>query len=406
MLKKFFIFFLIAAVAMTGMVSMLIKDIDAGAESYNRKHPAYTAPVSEGDASLFAEGKTLYTSLFHDIKLAKKYIYIQFFIIRNDKISREFLSLLQKKAEAGVEVRLSVDAIGGSDMTRKMIKELEMSGVLFVKSRPLSPRHIFYRLNHRNHRKIAVVDGNVSYIGGFNIGEEYLGNNPKFGYWRDYHVRLTGSGSAYMAEQFLKDWNEDTGQNIRLRSTDSGAYSGYGHEKYELVFSTGDDLEQKMVQWINRSASHIMIATPYFIPTDALMKALEDSLNRGVKVELLIPDKPDYWFTKPPSYPMTKKLLEKGAIIYLYRKGFFHGKVMVIDGKFADIGTANWDKRSVYLNDEANCLFYSGPIVSEIKKELQKDFSSSRILTKDMYHDIPFWERILERTPEWIYELF
>ncbi|KZZ82623.1 cardiolipin synthase [Bacillus sp. SJS] len=403
MLKKIIIILFVSAAALTGIAYTAVNDVKSGAESYNRQHPILASPISTGDASLFTDGKTLIRSLYKDIEEAQSFIYIHFFIIRDDAVSKEFFALLQKKAEQGVDVKLSVDAIGGNDITKLMIRELEKSGAQYANSRPLSYQHFFYRLNHRNHRKIAVIDGRLSYIGGFNIGEEYLGNDQRFGYWRDYHVRLTGSGSEEITKQFLKDWKEDTGKTIQppISKTHST-----GSDRYQFVFSTGDDLEKKLIGMIHNAKSSIMIATPYFIPTDELMKSLLASLKRGVKIELLIPDKPDYWYTKPPSYPRTKKLLENGAVIYLYRKGFFHGKVMVIDDYVADIGTANWDKRSLFINDEANCFFYSKSFIAETKKELRKDFSSSRILTEDMYDQIPFWERMLERTPEWIYELF
>nr|WP_249292451.1 cardiolipin synthase [Metabacillus flavus] len=402
-MKKIIIILFVSAAALTGIGFTAINDVKSGAESYNKQHPIFASPISSGDASLFTDGKTLIRSLYKDIKEAQSFIYIHFFIIRDDAVSKEFFAILQEKAEQGVDVKLSVDAIGGNDITKSMIRRLEKSGVQFAKSRPLAYRHFFYRLNHRNHRKIAVIDGKVSYIGGFNIGEEYLGNDPRFGYWRDYHVRLSGSGSREITKQFLKDWKEDTGKTVQPLIT---KIQDTGSDRYQFVFSTGDDLEKKIIGMINHAKSSIMIATPYFIPTDELMKSLLASLKRGVKVELLIPDKPDYWYTKPPSYPRTKKLLKKGAVIYLYREGFFHGKVMVIDNELADIGTANWDKRSFFINDEANCLIYSKLFISETKKELRKDFSSSRILTEDMYDKIPFWERLLEHTPEWIYELF
>ncbi|MGD6815954.1 cardiolipin synthase [Metabacillus sp. 84] len=404
MLKKLLLTGALTAITLFGIGYHALRDIRSQAEVYSGQHPLAASKVSYGDADLLTDGNQLLHSLFNDIHQAEHYIYIHFFIIRNDGISRKFLNLLEDKAEEGIEVKLSVDAIGGNEITDSLISKLEKSGVQFTKSRPISAEHFFYRLNHRNHRKLAVMDGTVSYIGGFNVGEEYIGKDPSFGYWRDYHVRLTGPGSHSIAEQFLKDWEEDTG--IRLSVPVSRAKAEPGSERYQLLYSTGPDLEKKMIELIGKAKISIMIATPYFIPTDALMDALLSSIRRGVKVELLIPDKPDYWYTKPPSYPRTRKLLKEGADVYLYQKGFFHGKVFVIDDTVADIGTANWDKRSLFLNDEANCLFYSQPFISKIKKELQKDISSSRSLTEDMYEELPYWEKALEHTPSWIYELF
>ncbi|MTH51951.1 cardiolipin synthase [Bacillus mangrovi] len=402
MLKKAGLIFLLFMTVLSGTGYRAIRNIQAGAEEYNHSHPLIESPVFQGDAVLLNDGAELYKRLFYDIDHASSSIYIHFFIIRDDKISREFIEKLSRKAKQGVDVKLSADAVG-STMDNQMMEKLKENGGKFTASRSPGIRNFFYELNHRNHRKLAVIDGRISYLGGFNMGEEYLGNDPKFGYWRDYHIRLTGGGARSVSEQFKRDWEEDNGK--RDPSFRKEGFLQRGPVSYQFLFSTGGDLENRMIGLIHQAKEEIFIATPYFLPTDALMEALQLALHRKVSVHLLLPDHPDYWYTKPPSYPKTRMLLKNGAVVHLYRNGFFHGKVMVIDEKIADIGTANWDPRSLYLNDEANCLIYSPEFIREIKKELQEDFGRSRILTEEMYDSIPWWESMLERPPLWLYRL-
>lgn len=403
MLRKMMIVFGVSISLVICTFFILQWDVKSGYKEYTNEHGMIKTPVYHGDLTLFPEGDSLYKSLFQDIKEAQDYIYIHFFIIRDDPVSLNFLSLLQKKAENGIDVMLSVDRIGGKEINRKIINRLEASGVHFTFSRKTGITHPFYKMNHRNHRKLAIIDGKVSYLGGFNMGEEYLGQDKRFGYWRDYHMRIAGEGTYEVEEQFLKDWEEDTGQkklpkkHLPLRTDGS---------EYQLFFSTGGEWEKELLSLIRSARKQLVIATPYFIPNNEMMDALIDARKNGVKVEILVPDHTDAWFTKPPSYPKTEKLLNRGVDIYLYTKGFFHGKVMLIDGKTANISTANWDPRSFYLNDEASCLIYDTEVIKTISAEIEEDKKNSRKLNEAIIKEIPSWERSFMKTPEWIYYYF
>ncbi|MGI1798896.1 phospholipase D-like domain-containing protein [Priestia sp. TRN 1309] len=378
-------------------------DVKKGYNAYVRVHPLIETPVYQGNIALYTKGSNLYPTLFEDIKKAKKYVYIQFFIIRADNISMKLFELLKEKAAEGVKVKLSVDRFGGNDLSRTLIDDLKKNGVEFTFSRKASRQHFFYSINHRNHRKFVVVDGQEAYLGGFNIGEEYLGKHKKLGYWRDYHLRIKGEGIFEIEKQFLKDWEEDTGQHISPQRVPIARSHG---ASYQLLFSTGEELEQKMIDLINRAKVKLTIATPYFIPSEHLMNALISAKEKGVLIDIILPDNTDAWFTKPPSYPKTEQLLNKGIRIFLYKKGFFHGKVMVIDHTIANISTANWDPRSFYLNDEASCLIYDREMIAHVEREINEDKTNSRRLTKTVIDEIPKWERSLKKTPEWIYYYF
>ncbi|MDR0139505.1 phospholipase D-like domain-containing protein [Metabacillus idriensis] len=403
MLKK--MIFILFPVLLLGICFFLYLqwDVKSGYEDYTKSHSLVESPVYQGELSLYPEGSKLYPALFKDIKRAKKYIYIHFFIIREDPVSMKFLELLQKKAENGAVVLLSVDRIGGKEITKKTIEKLEKSGVKFTFSRKAGIHHFFYTINHRNHRKFVVIDGLVSYLGGFNIGEEYLGQVDRFGYWRDYHLRIAGEGTREIEKQFLKDWEEDTGEKISVKRQSFAEKDG---SHYQMIFSTGEELEHMMLSTIKQAKKSLVIATPYFIPSNQLMNALIAAKKQGVVIDIIVPDNTDAWFTKPPSYPKTEALLKNGVNIYLYTKGFFHGKVMIIDGRIANISTANWDPRSFYLNDEASCLIFDAELIKTIQAEIDEDKKNSRKLTKKIVDEIPQWERSFMKTPEWIYYYF
>ncbi|WP_142337057.1 cardiolipin synthase [Bacillus anthracis] len=346
-----------------------------------------------GEFQLYTNGEELYTKLFDDIRNAEKYIYIHFYIVGKDEISKEFLQLLEKKASDGVEVKLSVDRIGGYKLRKKVIHQLKSNGVQFTFSKKPKLKHIFYSLHQRNHRRIVTIDGKVSYIGGFNIGKEYLGQNPKFGPWRDYHVRVKGNGATDMERKFSADWKEDTGEKMPVHES----LPAIGNVKYQYLFSDGKGLWGKYGALIKQAKKSLIIATPYFVPSKEMIKALKDALNRGVNVKILVPFKSDAVLLKQAAYPYLKDMLHAGAEIYQYQNGFFHGKVTIIDGEIVDIGTANFDNRSFYLNMESNCVIYDKGVTADVWSRLKEDFHKSKRFSEEDFEKISKWDWFLAR---------
>ncbi|CAN7414996.1 phospholipase D-like domain-containing protein [Rossellomorea sp. LjRoot5] len=378
-------------------------DVRQGVKNYTRTHPITETLSSNASIEILNTGKSFYENLFNDIDSAEHYVWIHFFIIRDDKVSHEFFNLLMKKAQKGVDVRLSVDFLG-SDIPPKNIKRMEKAGVKITKSRPLSLKNIFYSLHHRNHRRLISIDDNIAYIGGFNMGEEYLGKDPKLGYWRDYHIRLAGDAGKEVYKQFKRDWTEDGGEEIKSDLTPYTSASTEG--SVHFIFSTGDPLIERTIDWINEAEKSVTITTPYFIPNNKLITALKEALKRGVEVNILVPDDTDAWFTKPSSYRIEKSLLKEGVHLYLYQKGFFHGKVMVVDHAWADVGTANWDPRSFYLNDESNCIIRDEEVARHLESLIKEDMKDSEKVTRRDFDELPFWEKPLQKTPHWLYYYF
>ncbi|MES5867059.1 cardiolipin synthase [Bacillus cereus group sp. RP32] len=349
--------------------------------------------VRLGEFQLYTNGEELYKKLFEDIRNAEKYVYIHFYIVGKDEISKEFLQLLEKKATSGVEVKLSVDRIGGYKLKKKIIHQLKSNGVQFTFSKKPKLKHLFYSLHQRNHRRIVTIDGKVSYVGGFNIGKEYLGQNPKFGPWRDYHVRVKGNGATDMERKFATDWEEDTGEKTPIHES----LPAIGNVKYQYLFSDGKGLWEKYGALLKQAKTSLIIATPYFVPSKEMMKELKDALNRGVNVKILVPFKSDAVLLKQAAYPYLKDMLHAGAEIYQYQNGFFHGKVTIIDGEIVDIGTANFDNRSFYLNTESNCIIYDKGVTADVWNRLKEDFHKSKRLSEEDFEKISKWDWFLAR---------
>jgi cardiolipin synthase len=373
------------------LIGWIRLDIDAGSKEVQKVRQS---TIHYGDFQLYTDGHDLYKALFSDIRKANSYIYIHFYIIENDQISRNFLSLLKEKAKQGVEVKLSADRIGSHKLTKSMIESLRKAGVEFTFSGKAKWHHVFYTIQNRNHRRIIVIDGNTVYIGGFNMGKEHLGKDKKIGHWRDYHVRISGDGAQDIERQFLDDWKKDTGKMVTVHNTVS---SKKGSTRYKYVFSDGKGLAELYKEMFKMSRKSLVIATPYFIPGKDMTKELLKLRKRGVSLKILVPIESDALFMKQASYPYLRELLKHGAEIYLYQHGFFHGKVMVIDEKLVDLGTANIDTRSFYLNDESNCFIYEGPILADIKERLDEDFRHSKRLTESHFKKMNLWDLFLEQ---------
>ncbi|WP_242486956.1 cardiolipin synthase [Peribacillus sp. TH16] len=344
-------------------------------------------PPRKSDMTVFTSGKILFDDFMKEIKLAQDSIHILFYIVKNDKFSKEFLKLLQTKAEAGVEVRLLVDRIGSKNISRESIQELKKSGVHFSFSfKPKLP-FLFYSIQKRNHRKITVIDGRIGYLGGFNIGKEYINQGEKLNPWRDYHVKITGEGVKDLQEVFLSDWVHDTNEDYR----GTPAYFPTlvpGTQAHQVIVTNGSHLEQTLTRLIQQAEKKIIIGTPYFIPSQTLFQELRSALARKVSVTVIVPEMSDHALVKEASFPYFRILLKEGAAILQFQRGFYHSKVILIDDIICDVGTANFDKRSLFLNSEINCLIFDQAFIEDVKKELAVDIAESKPLSRDSLSSI------------------
>jgi cardiolipin synthase len=358
--------------------------------------------TQDNDITIFTRGRDKFSSLFKDIEEAKDSINILYYIINNDKLGRELVKLLTRKAKEGVEVRVLYDHIGSLSTPHKMFMELINAGGSVYRFSPMR-LGTYTRINYRNHRKIVVIDGKIGYIGGMNIGDEYLGKHERITPWRDTHLRITGSAVYALQERFLMDWSyasktkkdPDTSELIRFfPPIRSAGYVGM------QVLSSGPDIDGEQIKWayikmINSAKESIYIQSPYFIPDDSFLEALKIAALSGVDIRIMLPGVPDKILVYRATTSYIKDLLECSAKVYLY-PGFLHSKMLVVDEKAVSIGTANMDVRSFSANFEINTFIYNREFSSRCSDIFKKDMNVSNPLTKELYDARGFMVKIQE----------
>ncbi|MCG1021305.1 cardiolipin synthase [Sutcliffiella horikoshii] len=378
-------------------IAWLALDLYLGRKKHLKEVKRLKFPKRQSDILLYSDGNLLYKDLYDDMRKASHHIHSLFYMVRNDHASEEFLSILKEKADQGVEVRLLLDYFGSFDVKKETVKELKSHGIeVEYYHKPAFP-FFFFSINQRNHRKITVVDGKIGYLGGFNIGKEYLGQDPEFGVWRDYHLKLEGEGVQDLQSQFMQNW-EQAGDFPSLEWGE--AYfpvAEKGPITHKLVPTNGGHLSETFLTLLQRAEKSIIICTPYFIPSDPLLEELLAALGRGVKVTVLVPAKADHPLVMDAAFPYFKTIIGAGAEVYRFYLGFYHAKVMVIDDHTCDIGTANFDKRSLFLNNEINCLIFDKEFVHRTVEEIHKDIHNSEKLTLEFIQKRSFMDKSREQ---------
>ncbi|WP_100374215.1 cardiolipin synthase [Bacillus sp. FJAT-45037] len=385
---------LITIVIVLFIIIWLRIDFVLGLKSQKYNATRHTQVTRFSDVMFLGNGDDFFGNLHADIKQANHHIHLLFFIFKEDHIGKKTLNMLMDKAREGVTVRLLVDRFG-CGLSRKTKKKLRKSGVRFAFTHPPSLPYIFFTLNRRNHRKLVITDGRVGYIGGYNVGDEYLGRDPKFGPWRDYHLRLDGDGVQDLQEQFLEDWQTAKQKYVKEEALYPSLRKG--PHSLRTLPTDGSYLEETFISLIEKAQKTITIGTPYYIPGKPLQQALIEAARRGVDVRLILPKKADHPLVKEAAYPYFDDLLTAGVDIYQYYRGFFHAKAIVIDSQMADIGTANFDKRSFHINHEINCLIYHEEIIQAVLNELEHDIYTSERMTLEKYQSRSIFQRGREK---------
>ncbi|MCQ6274581.1 cardiolipin synthase [Bacillus sp. V3B] len=365
-------------------ILLLFVDYSLGRKTHLKSLKRKSYSFRSSNIEVFTTGPELFTDFFAELREAKKHIHILFYIVKDDRISTDFLSILKEKAKEGVEVRLLLDWLGSLKVKKHIIRQLENNGVDFAFCKVPKPPFFFYSSQVRNHRKITVIDGKVGYLGGFNMGKEYINLEPKLSPWRDYHLKIQGEGVQDLQQVFLQDWHE--AEQVDL--THNSIYFPpllKGQYRHQLIPYEGFYLEETFSALIRNAEHSIMIGTPYFIPAKRVFLDLQSALKRGVILEILIPFTSDHALVKEASYKYLRKLLKLGATVYQYKKGFYHAKTLLIDDKVCDVGTANFDKRSFFLNHEMNCYTYDKQYIEHVRSIVQNDQKDATEVTlKDL----------------------
>ncbi|HEY5954813.1 MAG TPA: cardiolipin synthase [Terrimicrobiaceae bacterium] len=342
---------------------------------------------------LLIDGEATFDAILAEIARARQCIFVQFYIMREDGLGTRLLEALAARAAEGVEVCFLIDRFGSISMKPAVIEKWRRQGVKMATFCAHSSWRARWQLNFRNHRKNVIVDGRVGFIGGHNVGDEYLGKNPKFGRWRDTHVRVEGPSAMQLQMVFMADWFFATGEALGGR-WDAAAWPGIqGDSALVLASGPSDQFERCTLFFLNVIAMaerRLWIASPYFVPDEGVLQALQLAAIRGVDVRILLPLKPDHLFVWLASFAMLTELTHRNIQIHRYRGGFLHQKALLVDDSFAAVGTANFDNRSFRLNFEITLAVSGRPFASEVAKMFERDFAESVQARRDDYESRSF----------------
>lgn len=348
---------------------------------------------------LLIDGKKTYDSIITAIHNANEYILAQYYEINDDVIGNRFKNALLDAVNRGVNVYLQYDELGSYDLPDEYLEELNNAGINVSRFSGSGKGWIRrLRLNFRNHRKIVVIDGKTSFMGGLNIGDEYLGWDNDFGPWRDTHLEIKGPATYSLQVSFLRDWYFGTEE---LPSTKWKMHT-HNADQSALILTTGpvEELENcglMFTHCISSAKDKVWVATPYFVPDERVLSALQLAALKGLDVRIMMPCKTDNILFKFAPYAYLKDLLDAGAKVYLYEKGFMHQKVLLIDNKYSIIGTANMDNRSFYLNFETVAVVNDQNFCSQTEEMIVEDFKNASILTEEDIYSHPWWFIFLTR---------
>lgn len=364
------------------------------------------APVTRNNkVKLLFSGHDKFVDLFESIRSARHHIHLEYFNFRNDSIANALFDLLSEKVKEGVEVRTIFDAFGNWSNNRPLkkrhLRSIRARGIEIVKFDPIT----FPWLNHaahRDHRKIAVIDGRVAYTGGMNIADYYINGRPRIGRWRDMHLRIEGDAVSYLQRVFLTMWNRETGQHI-------GGPAYFPDAPLQLPDSVSTEvaivdrtpretprsISHAYAASIQAARKHIRIVNPYFVPTKSIRRAIKEAVKKGTEVEIMIPAVSDICFTPEASFHIAHKLMKKGAKVYLFNGGFHHSKIMMIDSLFCTVGTANLNSRSLRYDYETNAFVFDPGITGQLDRMFDLDKQYSTLMTPKYWKKRSAWKKFV-----------
>lgn len=347
--------------------------------------------TSGNNTQLLIDGQQTYSAMLEAINSAEHYILFQSYILRSDRIGNTFREVLIQKAQQGVRIYLLYDAIGSQKLSKRYLQDLCQQGIQVAAFRSSKGFTYRFQLNFRNHRKILVVDGQVGFMGGINIGDEYLGSDPQLGNWRDTHFQIQGPAVQCLQLSFLADWHWATGT---IPSTKWWDQNLLHNGETLLVFPTGpaDILPNTTLligHLIHLAEKRLWIASPYFVPDEPTLTALKRAALRGVDVRILLPEKADHLIVYLCAFSYYPEIQAAGIKLYRYQKDFMHQKVMLVDDAIAGIGTLNLDNRSFHLNFEVTTFMTQSRMIVAIEEMLTMDFEHSRLVDFADYDQRP-----------------
>ncbi|WP_428911387.1 cardiolipin synthase [Niallia sp. Krafla_26] len=370
---------------------------------FSLAHRLGNSPISFGtETTVLTNGNETFHYILAELKKAIHHIHIEYYIVRNDDIGQKIKEILIEKAREGVKVRFLYDAVGSWKLSKRYIQELREEGVEIIPFGPVKLPFLNSKFNFRNHRKIIVIDGSIGFVGGLNIGDEYLGRSRSFGFWRDTHVMLKGEAVRSLQLIFLQDWYYMTSKSLLTPEYLSPILEENKHGGVQII-AGGPDNEWSAIKniffaMITSAKESVWIASPYFIPDEDIFTALKIAALSGIDVRLLVPNKPDKRIVFHASRSYFPDLLDAGVKIYEYKKGFMHSKIVIVDSELASIGTSNMDMRSFHLNFEVNAFLYRTASTEKLVTEYVNDLEDSIEIDGARFRKRHLGYRLLEST--------
>lgn len=363
---------------------------------------------ADNNVEVYTTGHEIFDSLFRDLEAAQKHINIEFYIIEEGAVGNYLHDILVRKAEQGVEVRVLYDYVGGFRLPIEWRNSLKKAGVKinsFLSAKSLLDLQY---INNRNHRKLVIIDGKIAYTGGVNIADRYrLGNH--LGLWRDTFIKVEGAAVEALQKAFLVDWDFVDKEKIIL-SDYVEKREQQGNEIVQIVTSGPDNdwlnMLNGIVAAINRARDSVWIHTPYFIPPDPLMQAMESAALSGVDVRLMLSEKSDSIVVSAAGRSYIDQLLSAGVNVYLYRSNFLHSKAIVIDGYLSIIGTANMDVRSFEQNFELAAFVYGEKTGMSLMEKYELDMRTCRELNLTAWRHRTIWVHVKESVARLLSPIF
>lgn len=340
--------------------------------------------VTGNGGELLIDGQATFDAIFAAIDAAQNYVLVQFYIIHDDELGRALRGHLIAAVKRGVTVRVMTDAVGSYGLPESYYASLRDAGVSVIDPRKTRRPGKRFQINYRNHRKTVIIDGQIGFTGGLNVGDEYMGRDPKFGHWRDTHMKLTGPIVTQLQLIFAEDWHWASKEVLVDDLTWQTDTSPMDATALIVATGPGDEAETGSMLFLSAIAEakhRLWLASPYFIPDMAIIAALRHAALRGVDVRILVPDAIDHQLPWLAAFSFFEDVTDVGVRVFRYTDGFLHQKIILVDDSLAAVGTTNLDNRSFRLNFECMAVFFDTRIAGNVDQMLRQDFQTSYELT-------------------------
>ncbi len=352
---------------------------------------SYSNITINNKIDILVNGENIYDSIIENLSKAKKHIHLDFFRIQPGRIWDRILKILVEKAKSGVDIKIIYDDVGSWKIKGSYARELRKQGIDMQPFMPVVLHRFANKINHRNHRKIIIIDGEIAYTGGFNIADYYVDGIKNIGKWHDIAIKIQGEAVHYIQKVFLTDWYFVKRQIVNIKDDFFPVLNNFNANIPVQIVKSGPDSDWSTIMQsyflaITSTKKYLYLSTPYFLPNESILTALKTVALSGRTVKLLIPYKGDSKLVNLATQSYVNELLEAGIEVYLFNDGFNHGKFIIVDGRMCSIGTANIDIRSFDHDFEVNAFIYDNNIAKQMEKIFLNCTETSYKLTLESWN--------------------